>query len=159
MTPKSGATPARVTAHIPNDANAIDTWIAGMLTVSLTLKRTDIPKWETNEVPLAVAPIITVAPLNAALAVDIVVTVTCKPRLHPGQIVFLLFGDAQAAPSAPPAPPNPGDPSTIKFKVTPSEPGKYPVRLRVDGVDSIPITIDANSGNLQFDPNQTVTIT
>jgi hypothetical protein len=162
LAPLAGATPARVTAHIPNDANAVDEWAAGMLTVSLSLKRDDVPVWPTNEVSLAVAPIIAVAPLNANIAnppVDIAFTVTCKPRLHAGQQVFLLFGDApQVAPAAPPVPPaNPGDPSTITFNVTPSQPGQYVVRLRVDGVDSIAGEIDAN-GNLQFAANQTVTI-
>jgi len=37
-------------------------------------------------------------------------------------------------------------------------PGSYIVRLRVDGIDSLPITVSGSPPKLGFDANQTVTV-
>ncbi len=157
--PLAGRTAERVGAHIPNDADAITNWIAGLVTVSLSIERPELTPWITNEVPLSIAPTITVDPTNASLAGDpefIELTITAVPQIRPAQQVVLLFGDAQIAPFAAPVLPAAGDPSEIVFHVPPVA-GTFLVRLRVDGVDSIPIVVDG-SGLLQFDPAQAVTI-
>jgi hypothetical protein len=159
LTPLAGRTAERVGAHIPNDANAITDWIAGLVTVSLAIERPELSPWITNEVPLSIAPSITVDPTNASLAGDpefIELTVTAIPQVRPDQQVMLLFGDTQIAPFAAPVLPPPGDPSELIFHVPPVA-GTFLVRLRVDGVDSIPILVDG-SGLLQFDNDQKVVI-
>ena len=50
-------------------------------------------------------------------------------------------------------------PTTLTFLVAAAAKGKHVVRLRVDGVDSLPIVRAGTPPVLQFDPNQTVTIT
>lgn len=159
LAPLAGRTAERVSAHIPNDGDAITNWVAGLVTVSLAIERPEMTPWLTNEVPLSIAPIITVAPANASLAGDpefIELTVTAVPQIRPSQQVVLLFGDRQVPPFAAPVLPAAGDPSEIVFHVPPVA-GTFLVRLRVDGVDSIPIVVDGG-GLLQFDPAQTVTV-
>lgn len=159
--PEPGSTASRVEVVIPNDAVAVAAWLPGLLMLQVGLERPNVPPWITNSVALPLAPQITVSPLNVVLTGDpaqqIDLDVTCAPNVRAAQQIALLFGDAQLAPLAPPSPPpHPGDPSGLRFRVPPVA-GTYVVRLRVDGVDSIPIVRDAH-GVMQFDPNQTVTL-
>jgi hypothetical protein len=54
-------------------------------------------------------------------------------------------------------PTDPDAPSKLTFQVSSAQPGEYVLRVRVDGVDSIPV--DFESTPPQFDDEQKVTIT
>jgi hypothetical protein len=165
VVPNADGSSDRVVVHIPDDAVAIDTWIAGVTTISLSVERPPLPVWTTNELPLPVAPRITVAAITDLNTGDTEVKVTCTPVVRRQQTVLLLFGDAQIAPDPPPEPqpgpppppPPPGTPTTLTFQVRAAA-GTYVVRLRVDGVDSIPVTREPVTGLLKFDPDQMVTL-
>lgn len=145
----------RAVLHIGNDAAAVDTWIAGVTTISLLVDRSPLPAWITNELPLPIAPSITVTAATDPDNGQTTITVACSPVVRPGQNVLLLFGDTQIVPEPPPPPA--GTPTELKFLVS-APAGSYVVRLRVDGVDSIPAIKDPVTGVLIFDPDQTVVI-
>jgi len=50
-------------------------------------------------------------------------------------------------------------PSTLTFSIPNVDVGSYVVRLRVDGVDSIPVTYSGTPPLPAFDGNQIVTVT
>ena len=96
----------------------------------------------------------------AAPAGTVTLTVTCTPRLRPAQEAQarLLFGDASVKPESITTPAIATQPTTMTFKIPGVAPGKYLVRLRVDGIDSLPIAISGSPAKLDFDPQQTVTV-
>src|SRR4029077_7648304 len=114
----------------------------GLYAVSLRVARPGVPVWTTNSVPVALSPLITVSPLTAVPG-DIDVTLSCTPRIRPEQEarVSLIFGTRQVAPKAITTPVDPTKPTALDFTVPAVAPGDYLVRLRVDGIDSLPITM------------------
>ena len=112
----------------------------------------------SNAVALPLSPTIEVSPLAAA-AGDVTLTVDCRPRLLPeqGTGVRLLFGSREVAPDSIDTPNDPTQPTRLEFTVTDAAAGSHPVRLRVDGLDSLPVRIAAG-GSFEFDPQQTVVI-
>ncbi|NJR54613.1 MAG: hypothetical protein HC768_08380 [Acaryochloris sp. CRU_2_0] len=82
---------------------------------------------------------------------------TCWPQIRPEQQVVLLMGDRGIALQDLSSPTDLTAPSTLTFQLKDMQPGLYVVRLRVDGVDSIPI--DFASTPLQFAENQTLRVT
>ena len=158
----SGAATAQLTAHVPSiteDPGGMSGWAVGVYTAALRIAEPNRPVWMTNSVPVALAPLITVAPLAAASG-TVNLTVTCTPRLRPeqGAQVRLLFGDTAVKPETITTPGNPVLPTELAFKVPGVAAGKYVVRLRVDGIDSLPVTITGNPPKLDFDPQQTVVV-
>ena len=99
LQPAAGGGQSAFTLHVPStadDADAMHEWAAGLYLVSLRIQRPNTPAWTTNRVPIALAPLITINPLDAAAGSDI--DVTCAPRLQPEQephtsILFGLAGD------------------------------------------------------------------
>lgn len=143
---------------VADDPAALSRWHPGYFGVTLTQTRPDVPPISSNMLPLALAPQITLSPLNAP-AGDIVLTITCAPRLRDGQHVLLLFADRQIAPDSIATPATLTQPSTLMFTVTGVVgPANYVVRLRVDGVDSIPVVMTGIPPIPSFDPVQTVTV-
>jgi len=61
-------------------------------------------------------------------------------------------------PDAVDTPANPSLPTKLTFTLPGVGAGKYLVRLRVDGIDSLPVTITGSPAKLDFDPQQTVTV-
>jgi hypothetical protein len=162
LPPKAGGTATRIIAHLEadlaKDPDALIKWVAGYYTVSLVVKRPGLPVWTTNEVPMPLAPTITISPPNAP-AGDITLTVTCAPRVLAEQRVLLLFGDRQMPVESLTNPSDKSRPTTLTFVVPAATVGSYLVRLRVDGVDSLPVTLTGTPPTMAFDPNQTVTVT
>jgi Pvc16 N-terminal domain len=164
IAPKTGGTATQIAVHLAGhgeDADALIKWAPGHYMVSLVIKRPNLPAWPTSEVPMALAPVITVAP-NSAPAGDVILTITCVPRVREGQRVFLLFGDR---PDRSPIPVqssvNPADtsqPTTLTFLVPAATAGSHVVRLRVDGVDSQPAVITGTPPKPAFDAAQKVTV-
>ena len=151
-TPQPGGTATNLTVRIP-DAPA--DWVAGLYRMSATVRRTGRPDQTTNELALALAPVIVgISPNPAARDANgrVTLTVTCKPQVRPQQRVSLFLGDREV-----PAQPHPSPTGTLTFRVGAAPPGQHWVRLRVDGVDSL--LVDRSATPPVFDPSQRVTIT
>jgi hypothetical protein len=156
--PGGSATDLRVHLPSPVEAPDLSLFAPGIYRLSIIVARPNQPAWTTNEIPFGLAPDITVAPLTAA-AGDVSITVTCRPRVRAGQRVLLLFGDRQVPVDTLTTPADPTQASTGVIVVTAVPAGTYVVRLRVDGVDSLPVVASGTPPILQFDPAQTVTVT
>lgn len=165
LVPQPGLTPDEITVHIPDqaqDPEALSHWAPGFYTVGLVQQRAGLPPITSNELAFALAPRITVAP-SSAPAGTINLTLVCEPRIADGQRVLLLFGDRQMGPTTivtPPitSPPLDVPPTTITFDVPDVVAGSYLVRLRVDGVDSIPVVYTGTPPIPAFDPAQKVIV-
>jgi hypothetical protein len=182
---EAGDAPGEILIRLPA-ANPVDNpgllqnWPCGFYQVSLLNEHPDsgmlLP---TNQAPFALAPLIAVDPLTAPNG-DLTLTVTCRPRVRPEQEskVSLLFGSRQLSPQTILTPDTaPGDsdlPTTLTFALAldSDDIGTHTVRLRVDGVDSLPFALDAQNGapgggphrpvrnpRLTFDTQQQVVIT
>lgn len=163
---------------LPNDAAAAEAWAAGFYSVAVVVTRNQ-QTWSSNDLPLAIAPSIeNVAPANTVARDpqgDVSITITCKPNVRLAKVddthmrfdqpVVLLLGSArQIAPDPPPPPPVPPaqppastDQLVFTFHVDPTEVGEYLMRLRVDGVDSVPL--DPASDIPKFAADQKLEVT
>lgn len=153
--------PSKLTVHVPSigeDADAMHEWAIGLYKLMLRISRPNLPEWTTNSVAIALAPLIEVAPLNAAPG-NINLTVTCTPRLLPEQEqhASLIFGTRAVLPDTV-TQGGPTDPTTLDFTIPNVSAGEYLVRLRVEGIDSLPITITGSPAVFDFDPQQRVTV-
>lgn len=149
---------------------------AGFYTIAVRL---NTPRGEisSNELPLAVAPVIT-TPLPLAVARvsgTATINLSCSVPVLLDQRVSLLVGDYEVQAEPPPAPPAPPAPAPttrqdFQFKIKTPPSGSFPVptgtglltRLRVDGVDSEVIAPrgagDPENAPLEFDANKQITI-
>jgi hypothetical protein len=125
-------------ADTADDADAVARWAPGIYTVALRVQPPGLPPLLSNELPLVLAPRITLGSL-AATAGDFALNLTCTPRIRDGQRVFLLFGDRLLAPTSLGNPADTHQPTALVFQLTGVAAGRYTVRLRVDGADSIPV--------------------
>ncbi len=134
-------------------------WPPGFYTVELEVPRPTPPRWTTNRLSFGLAATVTsIGPVSQPVgAQPFDLTLTCRPQVRDGQRAALLLGDREIAPSSVTTPADPDADTTLVFPVTGLAEGAHVVRLRVDGVDSIPI--DFSGGLPAFDPGQTVTIT
>lgn len=160
--PIAATSPTQLTVHVPSiieDVNAMNQWAVGLYKLMLRVSRLSLPPWTTNNVAIALAPLITVAPLNVAPG-DVALTLTCTPRLLPEQETqaTLLFGSRAILPTTVTNPVDPAQPTTLDFTVPAVGAGQYLVRLRVEGIDSLPITITGSPAVMDFDPQQQVTV-
>jgi len=142
---------------VAEDPAALSLWHPGVYMVRLVQTRPDLPPASSNALPLALAPRITVAPLAASPG-DLVLTLSCEPRIRPGQRVALIFGDRRVGPDTMTNPPDQTQPTQLTFTVTDVVEGAYLVRLRVDEVDSIPVVHAGTPPVASFDAAQTVTV-
>ncbi|HYD82089.1 MAG TPA: DUF4255 domain-containing protein [Paucimonas sp.] len=166
--PQPGAAPGEIAVRLrtlPQDPDAFGRWAPGFYTVCLLTRRADAPLVASNETAFALAPIVAVTPNSTAASVSPgdTVTLTCAPRVREGQRVLILFGNRQIAPKTlvnpdPASPTFRETPTTISFEVPAADPGLYLVRLRVDGVDSIPFMLDGTPPVPVFDPGQQVRV-
>lgn len=136
LPPVAGSvTPWRVAVAIPSGSSAEAEWPAGtyMLSVGVTRELGETEQL-TNELPFSLAPSISISPMSATPDVDgnIDLTVTVAPEVWVAQRVTLIIGDRTFKPE-----PFLAQTDTLDFKVNGLAPGKYQVRIRVDGVDSI----------------------
>ena len=167
LAPDAGATAQKMTVTIPvtppalSDPTAPTTWPVGFYSVSLSFTNDDGFAATSNELPLALAPTIS----NIQLQGDhtgATVTLDCNPGVLPGQRVALLIGDREVPfvfPPPPVVPPQAPQAITgLSFDVGAIDAGTYSVRLRVDGVDTLLVTQDAQTGLPTFDKNQQVVI-
>lgn len=156
------ASTERLTVHLPSiaeDANAMNEWAVGLYKVALLIAQPNLPEFLTNSVAIALAPLITVTPLNSVPG-NINLTVTCTPRLRPEQATraTLIFGSRPVLPTSVTTPADITQPTTLDFTVNGVAAGDYIVRLRVEGIDSLPITITGSPAKFDLDPQQRVTV-
>jgi hypothetical protein len=107
----------------------------------------------TNSLPFAIAPEILAGAPTTLASGNRTVTVSCRPFLRPGQQVFLIIGDQQAA--AVPFAAATNSPSFTYSNLLPTI-GAVPIRLRVDGIDS-PIINMTSTPPAFMGPTMTVT--
>jgi hypothetical protein len=147
----------RVQLPAPSDPGALANWAPGFYTVSLVVAPPNLPSWTTAESQIKLAPTITVAAQRAA-AGDLV-TITCTPRLRDKQQVMVLFdGVPLLAPPQISTPADTAKPTSVQFAVPAVNKASYVVRLRVDGVDSLPVITAGTAPVLQFDDSQKITV-
>jgi hypothetical protein len=156
IVPTAGDVEGELKVELPNTAAAMSEWVPGLYTVALVVKRPNLPAWTTNELPLGIAPLITRAPTSVVLGDTL--TVTSTPRVRDGQRVLMVIGSAQAAPDSITNDPDLTLPSAIDFTVPTLQVGSYVVRLRVDGIDSIPVIRQGAPSMPAFDPDQMVQV-
>lgn len=147
----------KITLPSPATPGVAAAWPAGVYTLSLDVARPGQPSWRTNEVPFVLAPSIVVSPKTLQPpAASFEVTLEAKPQVHPSQTVAVLFDDTQVAAKPIPAPANADAPSIVKADVPGSVTGFHRLRLRVDGIDSIPVK---KTGDVvAFDADQSVEV-
>lgn len=141
IAPRPGDAAGSLRVHLADtadDADAVARWAPGIYTVALLVQPPGLPPLLSNELPLVLAPRITLGSLAAA-AGDFALNLTCTPRIRDGQRVFLLFGDRLLAPTSLGNPADTHQPTALVFQLTGVAAGRYTVRLRVDGADSIPV--------------------
>ncbi|MEA2874602.1 MAG: hypothetical protein QOH67_4830 [Hyphomicrobiales bacterium] len=148
----------RVTLPAANSAPGIAAaWPAGIYSLWLSVTRPGKSSWATNEVPFLLAPSIKVAPSTVQPpAAWFEVTLTVLPQVHPSQTGIVIFDDAQIAPRDLAAPANADAPSTITADVPGNAVGVHRIRLRVDGIDSLPMKKTGDV--IDFDPDQSVEV-
>ncbi|MDB9313554.1 DUF4255 domain-containing protein [Spirulina sp. CS-785/01] len=130
-------------------------WVAGFYTLSVVTPQAEYVR-TSEEFPLAIAPqILSISP-QAATVGNLTIEITCLPQVRPTQRVVLLLGDRGIPVQNISTPDSPTDPSTLTFRVSNVPPGDYVVRLRVDGVDSIPV--DFATSPSEFADNQIIRV-
>jgi hypothetical protein len=101
----------------------------------------------TNRAPFAVAPAITRSQATRGARGIVTVRLDCAPAVVKGQEVLLLLSE-RAIPLEPVA----GATAALAFEVRDLPAGRYPMRLRVDGIDSH--LVDRSVSPPVFDPAQ-----
>ncbi len=157
----------------PNDAGSPDSkWPAGFYTAKVISSRTDEPDRTSNELVFSLAPQITTKlPANFNIVADIAggfnvtIVLDCSPHVLPEQQVVLLLNQVNPTKSAlfeTLADSREDTINKLTFNIKSAEipADKYFVRLRVDGVDSLLMTIDdtVTPPVIKFDENQTVNL-
>ncbi|WP_444997847.1 DUF4255 domain-containing protein [Aliikangiella sp. IMCC44359] len=140
-----------------DDPNLGFNWPAGFYTILLVTQRAGLPAMKSNSISLQLAPQIeSISPTNAS-AGEVAFTIECMPQIKAGQSVVLLFGDQMISADSIVTPADPTAVTTLTFTVsTTARVAPYVLRLRVDGVDSIPI--DFSGSTPAFAADQQVTI-
>lgn len=140
---------------LSDDPTAMDTWAPGIFAVAALSHPSGLPATASNVLPLAIAPTIAITPLTAAPG-DIALSITCSPRVRDGQRVTLLFGEQPVPLGTISNPSDASKPTVLTFTVPGVAAGTYTVRLRVDGVDSVPV--DFTGATPAFAVNQQVVV-
>ncbi|MCI5146816.1 MAG: hypothetical protein D3923_15150, partial [Candidatus Electrothrix sp. AR3] len=181
LQPESGQNEKEITIQLPDDPGTGADWPTGFYALSLLVEypdpadpnKTDLLEWTSNQLYMPLAPQLTITDVHLAPAPSddtfrtVTLTVHCIPQMREEQEAALLFSDRIIQPEQIVTPLNtPADPTMLKFivKNVPAklEPYTVVVRLRVDGIDSIPIVFPDPTdppGTLpRFVPDQKVTI-
>ena len=164
LVPTGERTAAKLEVQIPDtaaDSQMPGTWVPGVYNLTLQQKRPSLPVVTSNTIPMALAPrIVDIDPRNANPG-PVSLKVQCIPQIREDQQVVLVLVDREIPSQAVDTPPDPAQATTVTFDfdidVSEAPPDVYVVRLRVDGIDSIPV-IFSDTAPPEFDDNQKVTI-
>ena len=139
-----------VSVALPVGDNA---WAPGLYSVAVIVRRTgETFDRTTDELPLLLAPVMTLPPDSVVRAADLVtITLKCAPHVRPDQRVALVLGDLEI-----PAESRTAVTDTVVFKSKNLPAGTYKARLRVDGVDSR--LVDQSKKLPEFFSSQTLTV-
>jgi hypothetical protein len=155
----SGTEMAVLLPTLASDPALGSAWPAGFYTLSLLHQRAGESPRSSNRIAMPLSPLIESVVPASAPAGDVVLTVQCRPQIRDTQEVMLLFGERTIDADSVVTPADPTASTTLIFTVTNAitSATPYTLRLRVDGVDSIPVDFSGTAP--QFDTNQQVTIT
>lgn len=132
VAPEPGGTNAAQTVMLP-DLPA--SWAAGLYQVSLSARAAvGEPLYRSNSAAFQLAPVPSLPPASVtrtALENLVEVQLDMTPNIWPGQRVELILGGTMAV-----APPRDTAQSSALFTLSDLPAGAYPLRLRVDGVES-----------------------
>ena len=159
--PIGNRTSSQLMAPLPDDVAAQTEWAAGVYTMMGMLPPIAGLDRATNSLPFALAPRITNIQPNPLVrdgAGAVTAQITCHPMVLPAQRAVLLLGDREAL--AAPRPDTDPPTDTLSFVIENAQPvASALVRLRIDGVDSLPFVRVGTPPVLAFDPAQSVRIT
>jgi len=147
----------KLAVTLPDDTPAQTAWAAGIYTVTVRMQRGTTTQ-DSNVVPIALAPHVTAIAPNPATRDGggaVTLQVTCRPQVLPAQSAALLLADREIQAQALGAS---SDTLTFDIDDAPVLNGAL-VRLRVDGVDSMPFKYDEASRGFVFDDQQRITTT
>lgn len=150
VTADSGSNAEKLLVTIPNTPAD---WPAGIWRVSAVVTRAGEPPRTSNAVAFLLAPEIVTSNITRPAGV-LTIKLTVTPEVMPQQKVSLIVGERELA-----AEPHPAKTADLTFLASGADaapPGTYPVRLRVDGVESH--LIDRTQTPPRFDPAQKVTL-
>ena len=163
MEPEENSSEFELRVKIPDatEPGVASDWPAGFYKVSLVNRLPDTPVWISNILSMPLSPeIITLNPTTiVASGGSTFVDTDCTPQVKLDQQVDLLF-DGQALAAEPfIIPLDPDAPSSLQFPINNpvARTTPYVLRLRVDGVDSIPV--DFSGETPVFADNQKLEIT
>ncbi len=150
-------TDTQIIFALPSGAAADAAWPAGVYSVELTLTTPGGDR-TSNRIPLTLAPQITgITPASpiAGSGTDLTLTVTCSPQVRPEQLTEALFAGREI-----PAEAHAVAIGSVDFIVVNAPAvNQELLRLRVDGVDSLPFVLSGTPPLPSFDTAQQVTIT
>ena len=129
------------------------TWPVGIYQLTAVTARDSLPRVVSNSVPMSLGPKIKLISDDTVPAGDVTVRVECRPRIRADQDVRLLLGSTTAEPSSVVTPVGPALPTTVTATFHDVEAATYTVRLRVDRVDSDPISYADPPPVPKFDPD------
>jgi hypothetical protein len=159
LTPSVERTATELAVDLPSPDAALATWVAGIHDVSLLTQRPGLPLLVSGSRPFGLGPTITVAPATVP-AGDVALTLTARPRIRTEQEVEVLLGSGPpVAAGTVTTPADPAQPSTVTVTFPGVSAGSHVVRLRVDGVDSDPVTYVGSPPRPEFDPAAQVVVT
>ncbi|SFR07219.1 DUF4255 domain-containing protein [Poseidonocella sedimentorum] len=162
VVPEPGGTDRAQTVTIPAAPGVM---AAGPCQVRISARRGGgDPLYRSNAAALQIAPVPALPPLTVSRIAGppprVEVSLTTAPELRPGQMVELFLGGSGAV-----APARTAATDTAQFTFPDLPAGAYPVRLRVDGVESWLITREVAPTGPDFapeppvyDPAQIVTV-
>ncbi len=160
--PQASQSETEMVVQLPalaDDAELGFNWPAGFYTINLVIQRPDTPTLVSNPLSMPLSPQIEAITPTTAPAGDVVLDIECLPQIKAEQRVALLFSDQIITPDTVVTPVDSTATTTLTFTIRNAlaRATPYVVRLRVDGVDSIPV--DFSAATPQFAANQQVTIT
>ncbi|HAC65210.1 MAG TPA: hypothetical protein DCF68_17200 [Cyanothece sp. UBA12306] len=156
ITPLATEKPDSIQIRIPNqEQESFNQWHIGLYLVSVIVKETENDIQKSNDLPLILSPKITTLTPKETKAGPLKLRISCTPPLQSKQKAFILWGD-QIFPTRKRSHADQPNLTTITCKIPLVSQGEYIVRLRVDGVDSIPINF--NTVPWEFEPNQKVVV-
>ena len=150
--PSTARTSTEVKFAVPDEPAQ---WPAGLYGLKVMVRREGETELTTNELPVRLATKITAErmPIDASRENGTAkFSLDCSPEVWPEQHASLFVGDEEVA-----AKDHPTRTGTLEFEYPNAPDGKYMLRLRVDGVDSLPI--DRSASTPRFDEKQMVWIT
>ena len=156
------ATELKVVLPQPGAGTTQSDWAPGVYTATVVQKQSGGARDRTsNSLPFALSPVIAAIEPGTTIPRDTqgaaTITVTCWPRVHPGQRAVLLLDGREILGQI-----DSGSPDKVIFIVeNATVVDKELIRLRVDGIESVPFNrVDTPPPTrFEFDTKQRVTIT